>query len=98
MICLDVFCSFCLVVTLRLLILFAITAAGVVPCGGPKKSPRTSSIVQIIFFFWSFEISEDIWSISNIVYVKNYHLNRFFEYLAPLGILVFDLDYTGENS
>ena len=21
------------------------------PCGGPKKSPRTSSIVQIIFFF-----------------------------------------------
>ena len=32
-------------------ILFAITAAGVVPCGGPKTSPRTSSIVQIIFFF-----------------------------------------------
>ena len=32
-------------------ILFAITAAGDVPCGGPKKSPRTSSIVQIIFFF-----------------------------------------------
>ena len=26
-------------------ILFAITAAGVVPCGGPKKSPRTLSIV-----------------------------------------------------
>ena len=32
-------------------ILFAITAAGVVPCGGPKKSPRTSSIVQIIIYF-----------------------------------------------
>ena len=32
-------------------ILFAITAADVVPCGCPKKSPRTSSIVQIIFFF-----------------------------------------------
>ena len=32
-------------------ILFAITAAGVVPCGGPKRSPRTSFIVQIIFFF-----------------------------------------------
>ena len=29
-------------------------------CGGPKKSPRTSFIVQIIFSFWSFEISEDI--------------------------------------
>ena len=34
----------------NLYILFAITAAGVVPCGGPKKSPRTSSIVQIIFY------------------------------------------------
>ena len=42
------------------LFLFAITAAGVVPCGGPKKSPRTSSIVQIIFSLWSFEISEGI--------------------------------------
>ena len=31
-------------------ILFAITAAGVVPCGGPKNSPRTSSVVQIILF------------------------------------------------
>ena len=40
--------------------LFAISATGVVPCGGPKKSPRTSSIVQVIFSFWSFEISEDI--------------------------------------
>ena len=31
-------------------ILFAITAASVVPCGGRKKSPCTSSIVQIIFY------------------------------------------------
>ena len=38
-------------------ILFAITAAGVVPCGGRKKSPRTSSIVQITFLF---ESSKDI--------------------------------------
>ena len=37
--------------------LFAITAAGVVPCDGPKKSPHTSSIVQILFSFWFFEIS-----------------------------------------
>ena len=44
----------------NLYILFAITAAGVVPCGGPKKSPRTSSIVQIIVFFRSFEIGKDI--------------------------------------
>ena len=46
-------------------ILFAITAAGVVPCGGRKKSPRTSSIVQIIFLCRSFEISYDIQSVQN---------------------------------
>ena len=34
---------------LNLNILFAITAATVVLFGGPKKSPRTSPIVQIIF-------------------------------------------------
>ena len=33
----------------NLYILFAITAAGVVPCGGPKTYPHTSSIVLIIF-------------------------------------------------
>ena len=27
-------------------ILFAITVAGIVPCDGPRKSPRASSIVQ----------------------------------------------------
>ena len=48
-----------------LYILFAITAAGVVPFGGRKKSPRTSSIVQIIFLFWSFESSKDIQSVQN---------------------------------
>ena len=47
--------------------LFAITAAGVVPCGGRKKSPRTSSIVQIIFSFWSFDISEGIFRNQKII-------------------------------
>ena len=32
-------------------ILFVVTVAGVVLCGSPKKQPRTSSIVQFIFFF-----------------------------------------------
>ena len=40
--------------------LFAITAAGVVSCGGPETSPCASSIVQIIFSFLSFVISDDI--------------------------------------
>ena len=44
--------------SISVLFLFAFTAAGVVPCGGPKKSPRTSSIVKIIFSVCSFEISE----------------------------------------
>ena len=48
-------------------ILFAITAAGVVPCGDPKKSPRTSSIVQIIFLFWSFEINGNSLRIQKLV-------------------------------
>ena len=48
-------------------ILFAITAAGVVPCDGPKTSPRTSSIVQIIYSFWSFEIREGIMRNSKII-------------------------------
>ena len=37
-------------------ILFVVTEAGVVPCGSHKKRPRTSSIVQFIFYFWSFYI------------------------------------------
>ena len=47
---------------------FAITAAGVVPCGGHKRSPRTSSIVPIIsnkFFFRSFGIIKGIQCVQN---------------------------------
>ena len=39
---------------------FIITAAGVMTCGGPKKSPRTASIVKIIFYVRSFDISDYI--------------------------------------
>ena len=45
---------------LIIIFLFVVTAAGVVPCGIPKKRPLTSSIVQLIFYFWSFEISRNI--------------------------------------
>ena len=34
--------------------IFDFTAAGVVPCGGRKTSPRTSTIVQFIFYFGPF--------------------------------------------
>ena len=33
------------------------------PCGGPKKPPLTSSIVQISYFFLSFEIRKNTQSI-----------------------------------
>ena len=33
------------------LFLFAFTAAGAVQCGGRKTPPRTSTIVQFIFYF-----------------------------------------------
>ena len=64
-------------------ILFAITAAGVVPCGGPKKSPRTSSIVQIIFFFCSFEIREVILRSQIIIIGLDSYSNQQSIYLTP---------------
>ena len=41
-----------LVKELIFLFLFAFTADGVKQCGGSKTSPRTSTIVQFIFYFW----------------------------------------------
>ena len=43
-------------------ILFVITADGVVWCDGLKKYPCTLSVVQIIFFFRSFEICKNFLS------------------------------------
>ena len=57
-------------------ILFAFTAAGVVPGGGPKKSPRTSSMVQIIFYFWSFDINGNILRIQKLFSLEPYILDR----------------------
>ena len=65
------------------LVSFAITAAGGVPCGGPKKSPRTSSIVQVIFSFWSFEISEDILRNQKLIIGQDSFSNQCFIYLVP---------------
>ena len=68
--------------------LFAITAAGVVPCGGRKKSSRTSSIVQIIFLFRSFEISYDIQSVQN-THVYKHTSKHCLNYLTPFRKLSF---------
>ena len=45
---------------LIVIFLFVVTAAGVVPCVIPKKRSHTSSIVQFIFYFWSFEVARNI--------------------------------------
>ena len=41
-------------------IIKAFSVAGFGQCGGRKTSPRTSTIVQFIFYVWSFEISVNI--------------------------------------
>ena len=45
--------------------LFDFTAAGVVPCGGLKTSPRTSTIVQFIFCFGPLRSAIIFWEIRN---------------------------------
>ena len=49
---------------------YVITAAGVVSCSGPKTSPRTSSIVQIIFYCWPFEINGNILRIQKVSFMS----------------------------
>ena len=62
------------------------------PCGGPKKSPRTSSIVQIIFSFWSFEISGGILRNQKFIVGLDSFYNQLFKIFGPiLIILVFVL-------
>ena len=46
---------------------FAITAAGIVLSGGPKKSPRASSIVQFKFSICSFKTSESVLIIKKVL-------------------------------
>ena len=82
----ELICSLIsLICSLSVLFLFAITAAGVVPCGGPKKSHRTSSIVQIIFSFWSFEISGVILRNQKFFFGLDSFSNQRFKYLTLFG-------------
>ena len=47
------------------------------PCGGRKKVSPHSSIVQIIFYFWSFEIKEYILKTQKLSYVRIIFLTNF---------------------
>ena len=74
---------------ISVLFLFDITAAGGVPCGGPRKSPRTSSIVQIIFSFWSFKISEGILRNQKIIVLDSFSNQSLYLYIfGPIWILL----------
>ena len=59
------------------------------PCGGRKKSPRTSTIVQIIFSFWSFEISEGILRYQKLIIGLDQFSNQRLYIWFVLIILVF---------
>ena len=79
-------------------ILFVVTAAGVVPCGSPKKRPRTSAIVQFIFYFWSFEIRRNIVKSENsvnIIGLDSYILNSL-SHLEPIWIHMSLYDFIAE--
>ena len=52
-------------------------------CSGPKKSPRTSSIVQVIFSFWSFEICKDILRNQKLIIGQDSCSNQCLIYLVP---------------
>ena len=67
--------------------LFAFTAAGVVQYGSCKRSPRTSTIVQFIFHFWSFEISKRILRNPNLIIGLDSYSRRFI-YLDPILIYI----------
>ena len=68
-------------------IFFAVTAAGVVECGCRKTSPRTSTIVQFIFQFWSFEIKDCILRTQKLTFDLDSY-SRQFIYLDPIWIYI----------
>ena len=67
--------------------LFDFTAAGVGPCGGRKTSPRTSSIVQFIFYFGPLRSSIIFWEIRNRWLVYTHILDRFLFIWTPFWFM-----------
>ena len=68
--------------------LFAFTAAGGVQCGGRNTSPRTSTIVQFIFYFWSFEISVNTLSNQKLMIGLDSYSGQVSNYLDPILIYI----------
>ena len=70
------------------LFLFVFIAAGVVQCGGRKTSPHTSTIVQFIFYFWSFEISVNILRNQKSLIGLDSYSRQVFNYFDPILIYI----------
>ena len=66
--------------------LFAFTAAGIVQWGGRKTSPRTLTLVQFIFYFWSFEISVNILRNQKIIIGLDSYSRYVFNYFDSILI------------
>ena len=58
------------------------------PCGGPRKSPCTSSIVQVILSFWS----------RNVLSVKIHVLANVLHIWPHLDNISLSIDYPVESS
>ena len=67
--------------------LFDFTAAGVVPCGGRKTSPRTSTILQFIFYFGPLRSEIIFWEIRNRWLVWTHILDRFLFIWTPFWFI-----------
>ena len=69
--------------------IFDFTAAGVVPCGGRKTSPRTSTIVQFIFYFGPLRSAIIFWEIrkKKMIGLDSYS-RQVFIYLDPILIFI----------
>ena len=60
-------------------------------------SPRTSSIVQLIFSFWSFEISDGILRNQKTIIGLDSFSNQSLIYFAPFGLYGPCIDYPNER-
>ena len=69
--------------------LFDFTAAGVVPCGGRKTSPRTSTIVQFIFYFCPLRSAIIFWEIRKKMIGLDSYSRQVFIYLDPILIYIY---------
>ena len=67
--------------------LFDFTAAGVVQCGCRKTPPRTSTIVQFIFYFGPLRSAIIFWEIRNKWLVKTHILDRFLFIWTPFWFI-----------